>query len=60
MDMNQDATEARRQYLREWNRKNREKQRLYQIRYWTKKAHENAGRNDEETPEQAATDNSRE
>lgn len=32
--------EARRQYMREWRRKNPEKQREYQDRYWSKKARE--------------------
>lgn len=34
------AKEARRTYFREWQRKNREKVKKYQDRYWAKKAAE--------------------
>ena len=36
--MNEKAIEARRAYQREWQRKNRDKVRAQQERYWTKKA----------------------
>ena len=38
--LNDAAKEARRAYKREWNRKNRDKVKLYSDRYWTKKAQE--------------------
>lgn len=38
--MNEAAVAARRAYLREWRRKNPEKVRAAQERYWTKKAQE--------------------
>lgn len=34
------AKEARRAYKREWNRKNPDKVKLYNERYWIKKANE--------------------
>lgn len=34
------AAEARRAYQRAWNKKNRDKVREYQLRYWAKKAAE--------------------
>lgn len=36
--MNEAAKEARRAYKREWNRRNPEKVKAAQERYWTKKA----------------------
>lgn len=36
--MTEQAREARRAYRREWNRKNRDKVRAAQERYWEKKA----------------------
>lgn len=36
------ANEARKAYKREWNRKNRDKVKEYQARYWEKKAQEAA------------------
>ena len=36
--MTEAAKEARRQYKREWNRKNRDKVRAAQERYWNKRA----------------------
>lgn len=36
--MDEKAKEARRAYKREWNRKNRDKVKQAQERYWTKKA----------------------
>jgi len=38
--MTEQAKEARRAYRREWNRKNRDKVRASQERYWEKKAEE--------------------
>lgn len=38
MAMTEQAKEARRAYKREWNRKNPEKVRAAQERYWTRKA----------------------
>ena len=36
--MNEAAKEARRIYLREWQRKNKDKVKAAQARYWEKKA----------------------
>lgn len=36
--MNDKAKELRRQYKREWNRRNRDKVRAAQERYWNRKA----------------------
>ena len=36
--MNEKALEARRAYKREWNRKNKDKVKAAQERYWNKKA----------------------
>ena len=36
--MNEAAKEARRVYLREWQRKNKDKVKAAQARYWEKKA----------------------
>lgn len=36
------ASDARRKYLREWKRKHPERVKLYQARYWEKKAAEAA------------------
>ena len=36
--MTDQAREARRQYKREWNRKNRDKVKAAQARYWERKA----------------------
>lgn len=36
--MNEQALEARRAYKREWNRKNKEKVKAAQARYWERKA----------------------
>lgn len=38
--MDEKAREARRQYKAEWARRNRDKIREYQDRYWTKRAAE--------------------
>ena len=40
--MNEAAKAARREYKREWNRKNRDKVKAAQARYWEKKAQEAA------------------
>ena len=40
--MNEAAAEARRAYKREWQRKNADKVKAYQSRYWEKKAREAA------------------
>lgn len=40
--MNEQAKEARRAYKREWNRRNREKVKAAQDRYWNRKAAEAA------------------
>lgn len=37
-NMTDQAREARRQYKREWNRKNRDKVKAAQARYWERKA----------------------
>lgn len=36
--LTQEALEARRKYVREWRRRNRDKIRAANIRYWNKKA----------------------
>ena len=36
--MNEAAKEARRKYLREWQRNNKDKLKVYMARYWEKKA----------------------
>lgn len=46
--MNEAAKEARRAYKREWNRKNKDKVKAAQQRYWEKKAREAAGGIDNE------------
>ena len=40
--MTQEAREARNAYRREWYKRNPEKRREYESRYWTKKARESA------------------
>ena len=54
--MNDAAREARRAYKREWNRKNRDKVKAAQDRYWEKKAQEAAAAAEISTdePEQSA------
>lgn len=44
MAITQEAREARRAYKREWNRKNKDKLREYNERYWQKKAEQAAER----------------
>lgn len=46
--MNEAAKEARRQYVREWQRKNKDKIRAAQERYWTRKAQELSDQYDKE------------
>ncbi len=45
--MKDDAKEARKAYLREWRRKNRDRVKIYNEKYWEKRAkegrHENNG-----------------
>lgn len=48
MTLTQEALEARRAYKREWNRKNKDKLREYNERYWQKKA-EQAAEKEEQT-----------
>lgn len=40
--MNEAAKEARRRYIREWQRNNKDKVKAAQERYWTRKAQEAA------------------
>lgn len=47
--MDEKAREARRAYKREWNRKNRDKVKAAQERYWSRKA-EAAEQADEREP----------
>ena len=49
MDMQELKREARREYLREWRRKNPDKLKAAQERYWLKKAAEIAAKR-EKTP----------
>lgn len=51
--MNEAAAEARRAYKREWNRKNRDKVKAAQARYWEKKAQEAAAAAEISTDEPA-------
>ena len=44
MDMQSLKKEARREYMREWRKKNPEKLRAAQERYWTRKAAEIAAK----------------
>lgn len=55
--MNEAAQEARRAYKREWQRKNRDKVKEYQNRYWERKAQEAAAadNSDPAEPAQEAT-----
>ena len=50
--MTEAAKEARRQYKREWNRKNRDKVRESQRRYWERKA---AAQNKTDTTQEDST-----
>lgn len=53
MDMQELKREARREYLREWRKRNPEKVQAAQERYWAKKAAEIAAKR-EKTPENGA------
>lgn len=46
--MEEKAKEARRAYKREWNRKNRDKVKAAQARFWAKKAAEMEAQKDRE------------
>lgn len=48
------AAEMRRAYKREWNRKNKDKNREYRKRYWMKKAQQ--AEQDEKAADAANTD----
>lgn len=52
-NMTEAAREARRAYKRAWNRKNRDKVKAAQARYWEKKAQEAAAIRPGEDPEPA-------
>lgn len=49
--MNEKAKEARRAYKREWNRKNRDKVKAAQTRYWERKAAAAEAAQDQRTDE---------
>lgn len=49
--MDERAKEARRAYKREWNRRNPDKVKQYQTRYWERKAAEQAAKTDGTAPE---------
>jgi len=51
--MTEQAREARRAYKREWNRKNRDKVKAAQERYWNKKAAEGTAETDDRTGREA-------
>ncbi len=55
--MNEAAKEARRAYKRAWQRKNRDKVKQYQAKYWERKAQAAAAENSTEPadPAQEAT-----
>lgn len=53
MDMEKLKREARREYLREWRKRNPEKVQAAQERYWAKKAYEIAAKR-EKAPENGA------
>ena len=46
--MTEQAREAQRAYKREWNRKNRDKVKAAQVRYWERKAAEAAQKQEEQ------------
>lgn len=48
MALTEAALEARRAYQREWKRKNREKVKAQQERYWQRKADQEAAESDSE------------
>lgn len=49
--MTEQAKEARKAYKREWYRKNPDKIKEYQARYWERKAAESQESQPQETPE---------
>lgn len=49
MGMTEEAREARRQYKKEWARKNADKVKRYQENYWQHKAEQQAGQDEKET-----------
>lgn len=53
--MNEKAKEARRAYKREWNRRNPDKVKAAQERYWERKAEEAERRQTETAAEQPET-----
>ena len=52
--MTAEAKEARRAYKREWNRKNRDKVREAQARYWERKAQAMQAAQDQQADEPTA------
>lgn len=52
--MNEAAKEARRAYKRAWQRKNRDKVKKYQARYWERKAKAAAAENESDPPAETA------
>ena len=52
--MDERAKELRRAYKREWNRKNKDKVRAAQVRYWERKAAAAAAAQDQQTGEPGA------
>lgn len=54
--MNEQAAAARRAYKREWARKNRDKIREYQDRYWTRKAEQAAAEQADDQRSEPADD----
>lgn len=56
--MTEQAKEARRAYKREWNRKNRDKVKAAQARYWDRKAAAGAAKTDDRTGREAGNNDS--
>ena len=52
--MDERAKELRRAYKREWNRKNKDKVKAAQVRYWERKAAAAAAAQDQQTGEPGA------
>jgi len=52
--MTEQAKEARRAYKREWNRKNRDRVKAAQARYWEKKAQAAQDQQQEQSDQQEA------
>lgn len=53
MQMTDEAKEARNAYMREWCRRNKEKRKESQKRYWEKKARERKGDSTDKASERA-------